>query len=260
MPPPVIPVSSFEYGIAEDALDDYNAIQKNGATTATPTLSGTVSSIVPDPSAGSVITGFATAFDTEVREQSYVAIGTDPKVYLVYDVVDATTMKISPAYSGPPPAGLLLYSGEYEVLTGLHVQERMSAVPPAPLRLPLEPDPSIPDDQKVYKQASDNGLLPIFLAVTRQILPKVSVYIANAVRVNVTPTGAIDGSNTVFTTPESFAYSPPLQRLDVRRNGVSLKEGTDYTVQFTGTAGTGFTMTTPPSGSDWLAVAYVKAP
>ncbi len=82
-------------------------------------------------------------------------------------------------------------------------------------------------------------------------------------KLDITPTGVIDGSNRVFTLPEAFIASGDLV-LRVYRNGQRQTLGSDFTVSESGGAGTGFdTITfavecTPKVGAV-LRVDYVAA-
>jgi hypothetical protein len=56
----------------------------------------------------------------------------------------------------------------------------------------------------------------------------------------VTPAGAIDGANVVFTTPDLFVQDPPDFQITVFRNGQQQTLNGDYTVSESGGVGTGF--------------------
>jgi hypothetical protein len=76
--------------------------------------------------------------------------------------------------------------------------------------------------------------------------------------------GAINGANTVFTTPDDFEHDPSGASIAVYYNGMRLEGGTgcDYTVSESGGAGTGFdtvTLTFAPKSGDKLLADYIKA-
>jgi hypothetical protein len=82
-------------------------------------------------------------------------------------------------------------------------------------------------------------------------------------RLDATPSGVINGSNTTFTLPESFIPSGDLA-IRVYRNGQRQTLGDDYTVTESGGAGTGFdtiefAAPCAPKDGSVLRVDYVAA-
>lgn len=77
-------------------------------------------------------------------------------------------------------------------------------------------------------------------------------------KASVTPSGLINGVNTVYSTTDKWFT----ETLNVYLNGVKLKEGSlnDYTLSESGGASTGFdtiTLTFAPKSGDVVTVGYV---
>jgi hypothetical protein len=62
---------------------------------------------------------------------------------------------------------------------------------------------------------------------------------SGSLRFDITPSGVVDGSNLVFTTPEAFVQSSPFV-IRVYRNGQRQALIDDYTVSESGGPGTGY--------------------
>lgn len=79
-------------------------------------------------------------------------------------------------------------------------------------------------------------------------------------RYEVLLTGAVNGSNTTFTTPDFFRQNPPNFSIAVYYNGQRILLNDDFTVQESGGIGTGYdtvnTLFTPKSG-DKIWADYV---
>ena len=64
-------------------------------------------------------------------------------------------------------------------------------------------------------------------------------------RSGVQPSGAINGVNTVFSTPESFRHDPPNFDIAIYFNGQRVLRDDDFTVSESGGVGSGYdTITT----------------
>lgn len=63
---------------------------------------------------------------------------------------------------------------------------------------------------------------------------------ASKFRFGVVLSGAINGFNSVFTTPEDFRHDPPRAVLSLFFNGQRLFVGDDFTVSESGGPGTGY--------------------
>jgi len=88
--------------------------------------------------------------------------------------------------------------------------------------------------------------LPAYVHTLLQaILDRIDVVVHNE-----TPTGVVDGENTVFTT--AYAYKATTPRVFL--NGIRLKESGDYFE----TGGTELTFVDPPQDGDLLILDYVK--
>lgn len=72
--------------------------------------------------------------------------------------------------------------------------------------------------------------------------------------------GAINGSNTVFTTPDVFIHIPSGLQIKVYYNGQRIFEPDDFSASESGGAGTGFdtiTLLFAPKSGDRLDADYV---
>jgi hypothetical protein len=85
---------------------------------------------------------------------------------------------------------------------------------------------------------------------------------ADDFRIGVTLSGAVNGVNVVFTTPEKFVQTPPGLSIQAFLNGQRLVLLDDYSVSESGGPGTGFdtvTVVLAPRAGDKVFADYVKA-